>query len=155
MSNNLNTKVTKTATGWKTRAKIDSGNRRNIKRAQLFALELLDYMEIHNIKQKDLAERMDVSPQQVNKILRAKSNLTFETLDKIEEALGVTISTPKIKTNTIILSQNIGRAMQVVHKRKRKVLETDLNSKPVTKRNALLVTTMESVSEYKYTADQI
>ncbi|QXP58372.1 transcriptional regulator [Olleya sp. HaHaR_3_96] len=155
MSNNLNTKVTKTATSWKTRAKLDRGNRRNIKRAQLFALELLDYMETHKIKQKDLAERMDVSPQQVNKILRAKSNLTFETLDKIEVALGITITAPKIKVNRTILSQDMGRVMQIVHKRKQKVMETDLSSIPVTKRNPLLVTTMESVGEYKYTADQI
>lgn len=155
MSNNLNTKVTKTATSWKTRAKLDRGNRRNIKRAQLFALELLDYMETHKIKQKDLAERMNVSPQQVNKILRAKSNLTFETLDKIEVALGITITAPKIKVNRTILSQDMGRVMQIVHKRKQKVMETDLSSIPVTKRNPLLVTTMESVGEYKYTADQI
>ena len=78
MEKNLNTVVTKTATQWKKRAKQDRANRRNIKRSQAFALELMDYMETHNIKQIDLAEKMNVSTQQVNEILRAKANLTFK-----------------------------------------------------------------------------
>lgn len=155
MSNNLNTKVKKTATQWKARAKENHNNRRHLKRAQLFALELLDYMETYKIKQKDLAKKMDVSPQQVNKILRAKSNLTFETLDKIEEALGVTITAPTIKESRKVGVQTLEKVMQVVHRRKPKVMETDLNTVAVTKKNAVLKATIESMDSYKYTADQI
>ena len=155
MSNNLNKKVTKTATGWKARAKQDRSNRRNITRAQLFALELLDYMEIHKIKQKDLAERMDVSPQQVNKILRANANLTFETLDKIEDALGVTISAPTIKGHNAVKSQTVGKTMQVVHRRVQKTMDADLSTTSVTKKNPLLENTIEGINPYQYTADQI
>lgn len=97
MSNSLNSKVNRTATQWKMRAKQDRANRRSIIRAQEFALELLDYMESNNIEQIELAEKMNVSPQQVDEILRAKGNLTFDGLDKIAFALGVTISSPKIE----------------------------------------------------------
>ena len=96
MGKNLNSVISKTATQLKERAKKDRNQRRNISRAQAFALELLDYMEAHDLKQTQLAERMGVSPQQVNKILRAKSNLTFETLDKIADALEADIPPPKI-----------------------------------------------------------
>lgn len=155
MGKNLNTIVTKTATLWKERAKQNHTNRRNISRAQAFALELMDYMDIHKIKQKDLADKMGVSPQQVNKILRAKANLTFETLDKIADALGVNISSPKIIINTRTHSPIIHYSMQVVHKRTYKKIEEHLTTKRVVKWNPVLQTSMESMNPYIYTAKQI
>lgn len=155
MGKNLNKVITKTATQWKERAKKDRSNRKNITRAQAFALELIDYMDLHNIKQVDLANKMNVSAQQVNKILRAKANLTFETLDKIAEALGVDISSPKIKSSNSSHSPVIHYSMQIVHKRKYKVIEENLTSKRITKRNPVLHTNMENMDPYTYTANQI
>jgi transcriptional regulator with XRE-family HTH domain len=149
MSNNLNTKVIKTATRWKERAKKDRTNRRSITRAQLFALELLDYMDTHKIKQKDLAIKMNVTPQQVNKILRAKANLTLDTLDKIEDALGVTITTPQIIKNSNVLLKDMGSIMQVIHRKKVKQIELDITTGAVIKSNPILATTIESMDELK------
>ena len=145
----------KTATRWKERAKKDRANRRNISRAQAFALELMDYMEIHKIKQTDLANKMNVTPQQVNKILRAKANLTFETLDKIADALKVDISTPRIKTAPPVYSHNTPEIMQIVHKRKHKRIEEKLTTKRITKRNPVMEMSIESMNSYNYTATQI
>jgi transcriptional regulator with XRE-family HTH domain len=39
--------------------------------------------------QKDLAEKLNVSPQQVSKIVKGKENLTLETISKLEYVLGV------------------------------------------------------------------
>ena len=153
--NNLNDFITGTATQWQRQVEYYHNNKRKIKRAQRFALDLMDYMDAHNIKQKDLAEKMGVSPQQVNKILRAKSNLTFETLDKIEDALGVTISNPKIKEQSKVYFQTTGKTMQVVHRTTNKVMETNLSSTSVTKKNPLLDTTIASMDDYKYTAGKI
>ncbi|WP_417200543.1 helix-turn-helix domain-containing protein [Bizionia sp.] len=155
MSKNLNTVVSKTATRWKERAKKDRTNRRNITRSQIFALELMDYMDTHKLKQIDLAKKMDVTPQQVNKILRAKANLTFETLDKIADALGVTITPPSIKVKTRAHTSIVLNTMQVVHKRKQKATEANLTTKNIIKKNPVLETTMESVNPYQYTAKQI
>ncbi len=101
---NINKTVTKTATAWKARAKQDKSDRRTNTRAQSFALELMDYMDKNGIRQNELAQKMGVSAQQVNKILRAKSNLTFDTLDKVERALGVIITPPKIRMQETIHS---------------------------------------------------
>lgn len=155
MGKNLNTIVTKTATQWKTRAKQDHSDRRNIKRAQVFALDLMKYMEMHNIKQTDLANKMGVSPQQVNKILRAKANLTFDTLDKIADALAVHITSPKIKTIKSVHSQIIHNSMQIVHGSKLKYVEENRTSKRIYKQNAILQTTMENMESYANTANQI
>ncbi|WP_026778209.1 helix-turn-helix transcriptional regulator [Polaribacter sp. Hel_I_88] len=156
MSKNLNSIVEKTATQWIIRAEQDLKNRRKIKRAQLFALDLMDYMDDNHLKQTDVAKLMDVTPQQVNKILRAKANLTFETLDKIEEALGVTISNPKIMVASKTISyKKIGKKMQVVHKNTNSSVKIEANSKSITNKNPVLKTTMETANEYLFTADQI
>lgn len=149
MSNNLNTKVTKTATRWKVRAKDDRIKRRKITRAQRFALSLLEYMDTHNLKQKDLAEKMDVSPQQVSKILRAKENLTFETIDKIEDALQVDIPAPFIQEKKNIISKKVGSTMQVVHRSNNKNVEIDTITTAVTKTNPVLDLTIEKLDEYE------
>ena len=148
MTNNLNSKVNKTAKRWKVRAKKDRTNRRNINRAQEFALDLMELMETHKITQKELANRMEVSPQQVNKILRAKANLTFDTLDKIANALNVNISSPKIEIKEKRYSRTISTTMQVVHRHKQKVIAEDLNTAMISKKNPLLSTTLENMNEY-------
>ena len=48
-------------------------------------------MDEQGILQKELALRMDVSPQYVSKIVKGKENLSLETIWKIEEALGITL----------------------------------------------------------------
>jgi transcriptional regulator with XRE-family HTH domain len=41
--------------------------------------------------QKQLAENMKVSAQQINKIVKGKENLTLETISKLENALGIVL----------------------------------------------------------------
>ncbi len=43
------------------------------------------------MSQKDLADRIDVSPQYINKIVKGKENLSLVTICKIERVLGVTL----------------------------------------------------------------
>jgi transcriptional regulator with XRE-family HTH domain len=54
------------------------------------------------INQKQLAERIDVSPQYINKVLKGQENLTLETISKLSDALGVElISFPAYKYSSI------------------------------------------------------
>lgn len=39
--------------------------------------------------QKELAEKMAVSPQQINKIAKGTENLTLETISRLEKALSI------------------------------------------------------------------
>ena len=41
--------------------------------------------------QRKLAEKMGVSPQYINKVVKGKENLTLETIAKIEDVLGITL----------------------------------------------------------------
>ena len=157
MEKNLNKRITKTATSWKTRAKKDRDNRKNISRTQAFALDLLAYMELNGLKQKDVAKKMKVSPHQVNKILRAKSNITFETLDKIADALGVVVSSPKIVApKTRMQSKVLQSSMQIIHSSgKKKKIEEDIITDKIFKENALLNGDLQAMNGYNYTAVKI
>ena len=76
---------------WVSRAKeklANTGARRN---ARKLALRVLALLEEKAMSQTELAEKMGVSRQQVSKIVKGKENFTFETVDKLEEALGVTL----------------------------------------------------------------
>lgn len=44
-----------------------------------------------NLSQKELAEKLGVSPQQVSKILKGQENLTLETIDKLEKVLNISL----------------------------------------------------------------
>ena len=62
-----------------------------------FAFSLLKELRYQNMSQRDLAEKMGVSAQYVNKIVKGRENLSLETICKIEKALGISlfqISTP-------------------------------------------------------------
>jgi len=67
-----------------------AGARRN---ARKVALRVLDILEQRGISQTALAAKMGVSRQQVTRIVKRKDNFTFETGDKLERALDVTLMT--------------------------------------------------------------
>lgn len=68
------------------------------KYSKKIALSILIRLDELQWKQKDLAEKMEVSPQQVNKWVKGNENFTLETLGKLSEVLGVElIQVPRIK----------------------------------------------------------
>jgi len=75
----------------KTKEKLaHAGARKNARRV---ALRVLDILEQRGMSQTALAAKMGVSRQQVTKIVRGEDNFTFETIDKLERALEVTLMT--------------------------------------------------------------
>lgn len=55
------------------------------------ALNIRTILRCMGISQVELAARMGVTPAQVTKILSGKENLGLKTIDKIENALGVSL----------------------------------------------------------------
>lgn len=62
-----------------------------LKRSSKIAFHILSVLDEKGISQKELALRMDVSPQYVSKIVKGKENLSLETIWKIEQALDITL----------------------------------------------------------------
>ena len=60
----------------------------------------------NNLSQTELAKLLDVSRQQISKIVKGHENMTLETIAKLSEALGVElISFPEYKYSTVEYSQ--------------------------------------------------
>ena len=81
--------VAKQPSGWLERAEWFEENQSWLDRSADIAIRVLMILDARNISQKELAERIGVSPQQINKIVKGSENLTLETISKLEAALGV------------------------------------------------------------------
>ena len=87
----LNKIVSKETSNWSEKARWRSENSDWLEDSFKVALIVLRSLRSQKISQKELAERMNVTPQQVNKIVKGKENLSLETLNKLKRALGVDI----------------------------------------------------------------
>ncbi|PKQ69978.1 helix-turn-helix transcriptional regulator [Raineya orbicola] len=77
-----------------------------IKISQRIALRILSILDEKGISQKELAERMGVSPQQVSKIVRGQENLTLETISKLEKCLETKIVDVSNENNSFSTLKN-------------------------------------------------
>jgi DNA-binding Xre family transcriptional regulator len=75
--------------GWKKNVLFRNENRDWLKKSSALAVKVLQSLKEQKITQKELAERLNISPQQVSKILQGQENLTFQTVTAIENALGI------------------------------------------------------------------
>lgn len=64
-------------------------NRAMLRESQLIAMKVLMKLDELGWSQKELAKRMDVSPQQITKIVSGKENLTIETQIKLQTILDI------------------------------------------------------------------
>ena len=60
-----------------------------LRRSRKVAYAIMDYMQDCHLSRNDVAEKLDVSPQHVSKILSGKVNFSFKTISEIEERLGM------------------------------------------------------------------
>ena len=60
-------------------------NRDMLRESQHIAIKVLMKLDELGWSQKDLAKKMEVSPQQISKIVSGKENLTIETKNKVAE----------------------------------------------------------------------
>lgn len=79
----------KTDTLEKNKARIK--NRLMLKESQRIALKVLLKLDELGWTQKDLAEKMEVSPQYINKVVKGQENITLETQIKIQSLLDLPI----------------------------------------------------------------
>lgn len=65
-------------------------NKEWLDKSAKIAIKILVTLKAKKWTQKDLALKLKVSPQQINKIVKGKENLTLETICKLESALDIT-----------------------------------------------------------------
>jgi len=81
--------VTGEDSSWAEATKWRSENKGWLQKSAAIALKVLRTLRERGLSQKDLAERLSISAQQVSKILKGNENLTLETITKLENALEI------------------------------------------------------------------
>ncbi|NEW80763.1 MAG: helix-turn-helix transcriptional regulator [Mariniphaga sp.] len=81
--------VSKEKSGWLEKAKWRQENHAWLDKSSLIAIKILRAISDQGSSQKKLAEKMEVSAQYINKIVKGSENLSLETISKLEMALGI------------------------------------------------------------------
>lgn len=76
---------------WKDRARQRNVDKPWLKKSRAIAFTVLDALKAKKMTQVQLAQLLAVSPQQVNKIVKGRENLTLETISKLEDAIGISL----------------------------------------------------------------
>ncbi len=104
--NNFSDKIKKITSDapskWKENAEYRNNNKW-LRYSSQIARRILSVIEENNdLNQAKLAQALNVSPQQISKIVSGHENLTLETIHKLSMALGVElISFPEYKYNKV------------------------------------------------------
>ncbi len=98
--NKLN-KLASNNSQWIEEAKERKSNRDWQKHSQKIAIKILETIRNKGITQKQLAQMINVSPQQINKIVKGNENLTLMTIAKLENALDIKLIFNKNVNHTI------------------------------------------------------
>lgn len=62
-----------------------------LKRSRRVSFAIMDYMQDCHLSRNDIAERLQVTPQYVSKLLSGRVNFSFKTIAEIEEKLGLEV----------------------------------------------------------------
>ena len=90
-------------------------NREWLRESQKIAFKVLEKLDKLGWSQKDLAEKMNVSPQYINKIVKGSENLTLETQIKLQNVLDIPILASyyenqfKVMQELIVTFKEIGK----------------------------------------------
>lgn len=108
----FNQLVSKEKTDTIERNKARIKNRQMLKESQRIALKVLLKLDELGWSQKDLAEKMEVSPQYINKVVKGQENITLETQIKLQNLLDIPILASyfddkiKISTEEVLITFN-------------------------------------------------
>jgi len=91
---------------WEEKALWRKENEAWLNKSASIALKVLRALRKQSMTQKELAERIAVSPQQVNKLLKGEENMCLDTICKLETALGIKLITiPNYSSGESIFSK--------------------------------------------------
>lgn len=77
-----------------------NNNRYWLRESRRISAKVLVGLKEKNMTQKDLAEKMEVTPQYINKIVKGGENLTLRTIVKLQDILDIEILSPYIPSSS-------------------------------------------------------
>lgn len=85
----LNTLSPNTSIRWRERVEARASRGEFLERSRVTAINILSALRQRGMTQKDLADLLGISPQTVNQWVKGTENFTYDTIGKIEKALGL------------------------------------------------------------------
>lgn len=85
----LNNNQSATPSKWREAAEWRRKNEKWLKYAKVITMKTMQAMDKQSVTQSLLAERMGCSQQYVSNLLKGSSNMTLETISRIETALNI------------------------------------------------------------------
>ena len=145
----LNSVVSTEKSQWFEQAQYREDNYKDIKKAQKIALLVLRTIRARKMSQVALAEKMNTTPQLVNKWLKGKENFTLSTIEKLEEALGIQLMqiTDPIPEYKILNSSKLTIKRRVLEISENEAVNYNSYSKKSTKTEVKLGLTRSMVAE--------
>ena len=106
---NFENLVSQEKSGWLEKAKWSEDNSAWLEKSALIAIKILRAIKDQGSSQKKLAEKLEVSAQYINKIVKGNENLSLETISKLEIALGIQlIEVPSFKvSNNYLIPETV------------------------------------------------
>ena len=83
--------VSQEKSGWLEKALWRQENHDWLEKSALIAIKILRALSDQGRSQKELADKMGVSAQYINKIVKGSENLSLETISKLEKALSISL----------------------------------------------------------------
>jgi ribosome-binding protein aMBF1 (putative translation factor) len=80
-----------TPSQWREKAEWRRANQDWLQYARTIAIQVALAMKEQKLSQRQLAERLNCSPQYVSRLLKGEENMSLETICKLEKALDVSI----------------------------------------------------------------
>jgi transcriptional regulator with XRE-family HTH domain len=106
----------KSISGWAKKAEWRKVNESWLDESFRIGMEILDALRAQNMSQRDLADKLGVSAQQVNKIVKGTENLTLETKHSLERALGVKLGSNRAYRSELDKAQFINGFYERIRK---------------------------------------
>lgn len=85
-----------TSSHWRENAQWRRDNDDWLRYAQFITLQVMKSMDEQGVTQKQLAERIGCSQQYVSNLLKGSTNMTLETIARLEKALNIDIVRSKL-----------------------------------------------------------
>ncbi len=103
ITNKLKGLISEKPSSWIQDAEYYDSNKEWLDKSALIAVKILSALRNQSLSQKDLADKINVSPQYINKVLKGGENLSLATICKIEKSLSITlIEVPSYQSSQVI-----------------------------------------------------
>jgi len=109
------------ASGWKEKVAFRIANKAWLKKSTRISLRILDAIDDKGWNQTDLAKALEVSRQQVSKLLKGRNDFKLSTIVKLEEVLGIQLQAilgdHEEVVSEEILREKVNQEMMEYHRR--------------------------------------